>query len=123
MPGMTKQTEIGTLLVLGADGDLSNRLLLPGLATLLASDWQPDRSLLLLGSGLKDLSQGAWQRRLRASFASAGVRSRRVTHTPRRRRSGTTEVTKIDEPTPLLEQWEGTPPIHFALPPAGTPRG
>src|SRR3712207_4143730 len=109
MPGMTKRTEIGTLLVLGADGDLSNRLLLPGLATLLASDWQPGRSLLLLGSGLNDLSQGAWHRRVRSSFASANVRSRRVTETARRSRYVTTDVTNIDELTTLLAECEGTP--------------
>jgi glucose-6-phosphate 1-dehydrogenase len=46
-------SRIETLLVLGASGDLVQRLLLPGLASLLASDWEPDRPApLVLGSGL-----------------------------------------------------------------------
>ena len=122
MPGMTKKQHIGTLLVLGADGDLANRLLLPGLATLLASDWQPERSLLLLGAGLKDLSDAAWHRRVRESFASTGARGRRVTDTARRSRYEVADVSNIDDLTRLLAQCEGTPAIYFALPPAVTAR-
>ena len=122
MPGTTQHRQIGTLLVLGADGDLSNRLLLPGLATLLASDWNPDRSLLLLGAGLEDLSQAAWRRRVRDAFAGAGVRGRRVADTARLSRYRTTDVTNIDDLTRLLAECDGTPAIYFALPPSVTAR-
>ena len=122
MPGKTKNQHIGTLLVLGADGDLANRLLLPGLATLLASEWEPERSPLLLGAGLKDLSGAAWQRRVRDSFARAEVRGRRVADTARRSRYEVADVTNIDDLTRLLEHCEGTPAIYFALPPAVTAR-
>ena len=47
---------VGTMLVLGADGDLAERLLLPGLGSLLASSWEPGRAPLLLGAGLSKLS-------------------------------------------------------------------
>ena len=114
--------QIGTLLVLGADGDLSNRLLLPGLGTLLASDWRPERSLLLLGAGLKDISGAAWHRRVREAFAGAGVRGRRVTDTARRSRYEVADVSNIDDLARLLTQCEGTPAIYFALPPAVTAR-
>ena len=122
MPGTTQHRQIGTLLVLGADGDLSNRLLLPGLATLLASDWRPDRSLLLLGAGLTDLAQAAWHRQVRDAFAAAGVRGRRVSDTARLSRYHTTDVTNIDDLTQLLAECDGTPAIYFALPPAVTAR-
>jgi len=122
MPGTTQHTQIGTLLVLGADGDLTNRLLLPGLATLLASDWRPDRSLLLLGAGLADMSGAAWQRRVRDAFGAADVRGRRVTETARQSRYHSADVTNIDDLTRLLAECEGTPAIYFALPPAVTAR-
>ena len=122
MAGLTKKQQIGTLLVLGADGDLSNRLLLPGLGTLLASDWRPERELLLLGAGLKDLSQAAWHKRVRESFAGAGARGRRATDTARRSRYVKADVSNIDDLARLLDECEGTPAIYFALPPSVTAR-
>jgi glucose-6-phosphate 1-dehydrogenase len=122
MPGTTTKQQIGTLLILGADGDLSNRLLLPGLATLLASDWRPERSMLLLGAGLTDLSESGWHRRVRDSFASAGVRGRRATETARRSRYLQADVTNIDDLARLLAECDGTPAIYFALPPSVTAR-
>jgi len=59
--------EVRTLLVLGADGDLARRLLLPGLAALLASDWAPQRELQVLGAGSPTsttaLGTAGWRRR------------------------------------------------------------
>ena len=86
---------VGTLLVLGADGDLTQRLLLPGLTSLLASEWAPGRSLLLVGAGLGDLDDRAWARRLEDSFGSAGVRARRVTDTARRSCYRQCDVTSV----------------------------
>src|ERR671928_136813 len=48
------------MLVLGADGDLTRRLLLPGLASLLGSDWCEGRTVQLLGAGLSELSERQW---------------------------------------------------------------
>jgi glucose-6-phosphate 1-dehydrogenase len=110
--------QIGTLLVLGADGDLARRLLLPGLATLLASDWSPDRAPRLLGAGLGDLGDAAWQRRVRDAFGSASVRGRRVTETARSSRYLQTDVTSVEDLRRALGECEGTPAIYFALPPA-----
>ena len=41
-----------TLLILGASGDLTSRLLLPGIGTLLAT--QPERGLTLIGVDRED---------------------------------------------------------------------
>lgn len=110
---------IDTLLVLGADGDLTRRLLLPGMATLLASDWA-GTAPLLLGSGMSALSEDAWTERVRSSFSSAGVRGRRLTETARRTRYVAADVTRVEELGRLLAACEGTPAIYFALPPAVT---
>jgi glucose-6-phosphate 1-dehydrogenase len=115
-------TRIDTLLVLGADGDLARRLLLPGLASLLASDWSPERSLLILGAGLSDLDDRAWHRRVEEAFASAGVTGRRVTEAARASRYRTCDVTSVEDLRGLLEECDGTPAIYFALPPAVTAR-
>ena len=118
-------TRIDSLLVLGADGDLARRLLLPGLAALLGSDWAPRRGLLVLGAGLGELDERSWQRRVDQAFAEApapGGRGRRVTDTARRSRYRTCDVTSVEELRGLLEECEGTPAIYFALPPSVTAR-
>jgi glucose-6-phosphate 1-dehydrogenase len=112
-------TKIGTVLVLGADGDLARRLLLPGLGGLLASDWAPRRELLVLGAGLGVLDDKAWQRR--AGDAMGGG-SARVRDTARHSRYRTCDVTSVEELRGLLEECEGTPAIYFALPPSVTAR-
>src|SRR4051794_21710859 len=114
---MVKQ-QIDTLLVLGADGDLARRLLLPGLATLLASDWAPHRSPQLIGAGLSELDDAGWQGRMAEASATASVRGRRVTETARRSRFRSADVTSVEDLRGLLEECDGIPAIYFALPPA-----
>jgi glucose-6-phosphate 1-dehydrogenase len=114
-------TRIDTLLVLGADGDLTRRLLLPGLAALLGSDWEPRRRLRVLGAGLGELDERSWQRRVADAFA-AGGQGRRVDDTARRSRYRACDVTAVEELRALLEECDGTPAIYFALPPAVTAR-
>jgi glucose-6-phosphate 1-dehydrogenase len=46
-----RNVPIKTLLILGASGDLSARLLLPGLGGLLTA--HPDKKLRLVGSGIE----------------------------------------------------------------------
>ncbi|HEX5090166.1 MAG TPA: glucose-6-phosphate dehydrogenase [Nocardioides sp.] len=114
-------TKIDSLLVLGADGDLTRRLLLPGLAALLASDWAPRRTLLVLGAGLGQLGERAWRDRVAEAFAEGG-HGRRVTETAKKSRYRTCDVTSVEELRGLLEECEGTPAIYFALPPSVTAR-
>jgi glucose-6-phosphate 1-dehydrogenase len=113
---------IDTLLVLGADGDLARRLLLPGLASLLGSDWAPRRRLLLLGAGLGELDERAWQQRLADAFGSVDARGRRVDEAARHSRYRTCDVTSVEELRTLVGECDGTPAIYFALPPAVTAR-
>jgi glucose-6-phosphate 1-dehydrogenase len=114
-------TRIDTLLVLGANGDLTRRLLLPGLAALLSSDWEPRRRLLVLGAGLGELDERSWQARVADAFAEGG-QGRRVDDTARRSRYRSCDVTSVEELRGLLEECEGTPAIYFALPPPVTAR-
>jgi glucose-6-phosphate 1-dehydrogenase len=114
-------TKIRTLLVLGADGDLARRLLLPGLAALLASDWAPRRPLSLLGAGLTDVDDRAWRRRVDESFAQGGS-GRRVSEVARTSRYHACDVTSVEDLRRLLEECDGVPAIYFALPPAVTAR-
>src|SRR4051812_6239521 len=102
-------TKIGTILVLGADGDLARRLLLPGLGALLSSDWAPRRDLLVLGAGLGELDERSWERRARDAM---GTGSARVRDTVRRSRYRTCDVTSVEELRGLLEECEGTPAIY-----------
>jgi glucose-6-phosphate 1-dehydrogenase len=119
---MSSKPEVGTLLVLGAGGDLTRRLLLPGLATLLAGDWAAQRPSLplLLGSGLGEVTDRDWRRRVKDAFGSSGVRSSRVTEVARRTRYLPADVTDAADLRGLLEQCEGTPALYFALPPSVT---
>lgn len=58
-----------TLVILGASGDLTSRLLLPGIATLLRA--QPRRSLEIVGADLRDLGQDEWRNRVQTAMAAA----------------------------------------------------
>ena len=60
---------IKTLLILGASGDLTGRLLLPGVGRLIASGRAP--GLSLVGAGNDDWSQKQWQDRLTNCFSEA----------------------------------------------------
>lgn len=51
----TRESRVKTLLILGGTGDLSHRLLLPGLARLIARGRAP--GLVVVGSGSRDWSQ------------------------------------------------------------------
>ncbi len=58
-----------SLLILGASGDLSKRLLLPGLATLL--EVKDDWDVQLVGAGVEDISDADWKAQVRTSFENA----------------------------------------------------
>ncbi len=63
---------IGSLLLLGASGDLSGRLLLPALGQLLDRE-ESRRGVVLVGAGAEEWDANAWQQRVRTSFADGKV--------------------------------------------------
>jgi len=105
-----------TLLILGASGDLTSRLLLPAIAQLLKR--QPDRELVLRGAGSDDWSDERWQEAVRTAFATVDATDQLP------RIAGTTYVkadaTNRDALTGLIDGVQGSLVIYFALPPAVT---
>ena len=112
---------VRTLLILGASGDLTGRLLLPGLARLIGSGRAP--GIKLAGAGGPGYSQEQWQLRVNTICEEAKKNA-----TP----SGATElgliaddthfaeldVTKPGELANLVSRLDGPVAIYFALPPA-----
>jgi glucose-6-phosphate 1-dehydrogenase len=65
---MANGTRRTTLLILGAGGDLTRRLLLPGLASLLVAE--PDREVRVVGADRADLTAAQWKARVTDAFAT-----------------------------------------------------
>jgi glucose-6-phosphate 1-dehydrogenase len=104
-----------TLLILGASGDLTSRLLLPGLGTLLAVE--PERRVRVVGADRSELSTDAWHDKIRTAMAGAEVPDDRVD-----RLLTTAQYVRADllEPAQLAElvvQVEAPLVVYFALPP------
>jgi glucose-6-phosphate 1-dehydrogenase len=59
-----------TLVILGASGDLTSRLLLPALGQLLTME--PQRRVRLRGAGMDDWDDARWRDTVRESFAAGG---------------------------------------------------
>ena len=107
---------IDTLIILGAGGDLTSRLLLPGLASFLASG--EAQHLTLIGVDRQEMDDAAWQSRVSASFASqpSAVSDAAV--------SGAhyvqADVTDAAQLRDLFAGASGRIALYFALPPAIT---
>ncbi|WP_433533047.1 glucose-6-phosphate dehydrogenase [Micromonospora sp. CA-263727] len=109
-----------TLLVLGASGDLTGRLLLPGLGRLVASGAVP--GLTLIGSGMDAWDDERWRRRVADSFATVGADGPRESEVLRGTRYLPADVTSEEDLRRLLRDCQGPLVIFFALPPLVTAR-
>ncbi len=107
-----------TLLILGASGDLTGRLLLPGVGGLIGSPQGKD--LKLLGAGMDEWSQDQWLKRVRDCFASVHASGPRIDALLADTCYTQADVTNPDDLKGLLAQAEGPVSIFFALPPAVT---
>ncbi len=121
---------IRTLLILGASGDLTGRLLLPGLARLVRHG--KASNLRLVGAGSDPWSADQWQERLKASFANTTPGTASTAH--HHDDDGASEaalndvcatstyhqldVTAEGALAGLIAGLEGPVAIYFALPPA-----
>ena len=117
---MTSQTTVKTLLILGASGDLTGRLLLPGLARLV-SRGRAD-GLTLVGAGSDAWTPDQWMERLEESFADAHSQAEAPGRRELKRIRETTSYHQLDvtadgQLAGLLAQLEGPVAIYFALPP------
>ncbi|WP_368498970.1 glucose-6-phosphate dehydrogenase [Herbiconiux sp. A18JL235] len=114
---MTASTQrVDTLLIFGASGDLTARLLLPGLAQLLTD--QPRRRLELIGAGGVEWSDEEWRDVVKKSFAEVDASGAAVDSVLASTRYVKADVTDPDELSKVLGMAKGTPAIYFALPPA-----
>ena len=107
---------IGTLVILGAGGDLTSRLLLPGLASLLGSS--RGKELQLIGVDRGDLTDAQWRSRVRAAFTTEpSALAASVASSARYIKA---DVTNPDDLARVLAEATGRVALYFALPPAVT---
>jgi glucose-6-phosphate 1-dehydrogenase len=111
-------TEIGTLVIFGASGDLTERLLLPGLGQLI--DTGAASNLRVIGVGRKAMSNAVWRKRVAKSFAAGGARSEASRSVAERAEYRAAGVTNPDDLKTILAACTGTPALYFALPPRVT---
>ena len=107
---------IESLVILGAGGDLTSRLLLPGLASLLASSRGSD--IRLVGVDRDPLSDAAWKRRVAKAFAGVDARlADRVLESSVYLQADVTDAAALGR---VLDAATGRAALYFALPPAVT---
>lgn len=107
-------TRIETLVILGAGGDLTSRLLLPGLGSLLASS--RGEPLRLIGLDRDPLSDARWRSRVGTAFRSTpSARGREVVAAARYLQG---DATSADDLARVLAMTTGRTALYFALPPA-----
>lgn len=117
---MTSQTTVKTLLILGASGDLTGRLLLPGLARLVAAGRA--EGLALVGAGSDPWTPEQWRGRVESSFASAAGAAGdagKDALEPMRKETAyhQVDVTEKGALAALLAGLQGPVAVYFALPP------
>ena len=114
--GMTQSVD--TLVILGASGDLTSRLLLPAIGQLLTD--QPDRAISLVGSSSDDLDDDSWRAVVEKSFATVKAEGKAVDRLLANTRYVKSDATSADDLKSLLDSVDGVPALYFALPPAVT---
>ena len=107
---------IDTLVILGAGGDLTTRLLLPGLASLL--DSSRGEPIELIGVDRGQVSDAEWRSKVKKAFATeASTLSNTVARTTRHIHA---DVTNAEDLARVLSEAKGRIALYFALPPAVT---
>jgi glucose-6-phosphate 1-dehydrogenase len=117
---VTSQTTVKTLLILGASGDLTGRLLLPGLARLAAGGGAD--GLRLVGAGSDPWPQEQWRDRVRTAFADAAGKAgadgqQALTVLEQSTAYHQLDVTADGPLASLLSELDGPVAVYFALPP------
>jgi glucose-6-phosphate 1-dehydrogenase len=107
-----------TLVILGASGDLTARLLLPGLGQLLSQ--RPDLSVDLIGVGSVPMTNAQWRKRVTASFKAGGANLAALKSVIDTSTYQDADATNPQELGQILASCTGTPALYFALPPAVT---
>jgi glucose-6-phosphate 1-dehydrogenase len=112
-------TPVKTLVLMGASGDLANRLLMPALGALL--DAEPQRhGLVLVGAGAEDWDDATWRERLDSSLTAGKVSRETIDALLATTSYERADVTRAEDLKRLVEAGEPAPALYFALPPAVT---
>ncbi|GAA1701834.1 glucose-6-phosphate dehydrogenase [Microbacterium sediminicola] len=103
-----------TMVIFGASGDLTSRLLLPALGQLLTIE--PDREVRLFGAGVDDWDDERWRTTVRRAFdeMNADAAYDRVKDTTYHK----LDITDPSELTSLFAMVGPAPALYFAVPPA-----
>lgn len=103
-----------TLVILGASGDLTSRLLLPALGQLLTME--PHRRVRLRGAGMDEWDDARWRDTVREAFASAGFEKAfaAIAETTYQR----ADITDADDLARLIAGAGDNVALYFAVPPA-----
>jgi glucose-6-phosphate 1-dehydrogenase len=110
---------IGSLLLLGASGDLSGRLLLPAFGQLLDRE-ESRRDVVLVGAGSEELDADAWRDRIKAAFESGDVSDEALKSVLDKTHYQQADVTSVEDLKSLIDSCPPAPAIYFALPPSVT---
>jgi glucose-6-phosphate 1-dehydrogenase len=117
---VTSQTTVKTLLILGASGDLTGRLLLPGLGRLVARGRAG--GLTLVGAGADPWTPEQWLERVESSLADSNSQADDAGKRELKRIVESTSYHQLDVTADgplaaLLAQLEAPVAVYFALPP------
>ncbi|MDO5738998.1 MAG: glucose-6-phosphate dehydrogenase [Ornithinimicrobium sp.] len=107
-----------TLLILGASGDLTQRLLLPGLGTLFKEE--PQRAVTVVGADRLELSDDDWRSRVRGAMAQAQLPDDLAAPVVDGTRYVQTDALDQGQLSSLLAATTEPLIIYFALPPSVT---
>ncbi len=105
------------LVILGASGDLTHRLLLPGLGTLLKA--HRDLAINLVGAAADDWTQDHWREVVSGSLTDGGCSRERMRPLLERTTYRQVDATSATDLAGLI-QAPGRTVLYFALPPAVT---
>lgn len=108
-----------TLLILGASGDLTRRLLLPGLGTLLVAE--PSRRVRVVGADRVELGQEEWRTKVREALSEADLDEARIDRLVSDTTYRRTDALDEGQLRELLDECtDGSLILYFALPPVVT---
>ncbi|MES1212680.1 MAG: glucose-6-phosphate dehydrogenase, partial [Leifsonia sp.] len=105
---------IDTLIILGAGGDLTSRLLLPGLASLLGSS--RGQQLQLIGVDRAPMTDARWQSLVEKAFS--GAPSALATRVAKKSFYLQGDATSAADLLRAIDAATGRVALYFALPPA-----
>lgn len=109
------ESPVTTLLILGASGDLTSRLLLPGLGSLLAVE--PQRRVRVVGADRAELSEQDWHDKIRTAMQGEDVPEDRVADLLSTADYVQADLLEPDQVGSLMAGHAGPLVLYFALPP------